>query len=486
MCGIAGLVSPQSPPDEDLLMRMIDTMVHRGPDGVGTFQDGVAGLAHRRLSIIDLATGDQPMFNEDRSLALVFNGEIYDHVEHRNSLQAKGHVFSTSSDSEVILHLFEEYGSSMVHKLNGMFAFAIYDVNRKSLFLARDRLGQKPLFYAHDRESFAFASGLSALTMLPWVDTEYDLDAISLYLEVSCIPAPMTIYNGVQKLPPGCMATFEGGKLSMEAYWQPRMEPDGSIPYDEAVEELRDLLQASVKRRLVSDVPLGLFLSGGMDSSVICAIAAHLLDEPPKTYSIGFADRRYDEREYAELVAKEIGCDHHFLEVDPSSWDGFQRMVPRFEEPFADSSILPTLLLSEFTRQQVTVALSGDAADELFGGYYRHRAYHLFRKAGVVPKVFRRLMSDAGLALLPAESEERTASGKLGRVLRALKSEGLETYVGLVSRLRPHVRNLIAGERFLNGQDALSLYSTLIPSDNPSVDDIMILDLKTYLPGDIL
>ncbi|MDT8391052.1 MAG: asparagine synthase (glutamine-hydrolyzing) [Lentisphaeria bacterium] len=499
MCGIAGIIDPVTHPTPELLRAMTGTMVRRGPDDQGIVTQGSIGLGHRRLSIIDLTSGHQPMFNEDKSLAIVCNGEIYDFAALRTELENKGHAFTTRSDSEVILHLYEEMGEFCLDRLNGMFAFAIVRFSDSCVFLARDRFGQKPLFFASEGDRFAFASGPAALARLPWVDTSLEPTAIHDFLDYQYIPRPRSVFRGVRKLAPGhwarWTATGEGdtGHLDSQPYWSPDLLPgfQGSPP--EAAGPITRLLGAAVERRLVADVPLGAFLSGGLDSSVICALASDALRRvgggPLKTFSIGFPVAKYDERDYAAAVARHLGTDHHFLAVNPADFSALEQVVPAFEEPFGDASMLPTWLLAQFTRQHVTVALSGDGADELFGGYDRYRAIRLCERLRILPRGLRAAIRKAALSVSPAHTEERTALGRFRRFAALLDADGVTRYLTLLSRFpRPLRESLYTDtmrDALVNHEDA-GFLAAHFPADGTEVNRIMELDCRTYLPEDIL
>ncbi len=386
MCGIAGFVGTG---DERHLQAMSDALVHRGPDGAGKYIDrpNSVFLAHRRLSILDIQGGDQPMWNEDGQIGVVFNGEIYNHVELRKALLSKGHVFrSDHSDTEVLVHGYEEWGEDLPARLNGMFAFSIYDRPRRRLFFSRDRFGKKPLYYSQGNGFFGFASELTALIKHPRVARDIDANSLRKYFAYGFIPAPNALYRNVAKLPGGHWMSYDlaSGTITQGRYWQFRVEPPDRVPPDPEEswgEELRTLLSQAVKRRLISDVPLGIFLSGGIDSSAILAFAAaHVPQRQNKTFSIGFHERSFDESHYALRAAKFSGSDHHH---DVLSMEKASELVPevlsRLDEPMGDSSILPTYLLCRFARQHVTVALGGDGGDELFAGYDPFRALQLAR-----------------------------------------------------------------------------------------------------------
>lgn len=489
MCGIAGLIDSGGRPEQSLLARMAAPLVKRGPDDEGFLRGEGVALVHRRLSIIDLEGGHQPILNEDESLAIVCNGEIYGFCELRKRLENRGHSFRTHSDNEVILHLYEEHGPDCVRQLNGMFAFAILHVRERRLFLARDRFGQKPLFYAQSGGRFAFASGPASLAVVPWVDTGLDPSAIHDFLEYQYVPEPRSIYRGVSKFPPHSWGMWENGRLRIESYWEPAVS-SGFIGCREAAREaLAESLRASVRRRLVADVPVGLFLSGGLDSSLVCSLAAEVATETVQTFSIGFPERKYDEREFAAAAARHIGTDHHFLEVRPDDFDRLERIVRDTEEPFGDSSILPTSLLSEFTRRHVTVALSGDGADELFGGYDRYRVMHLARLYAAVPAALRCGIRKSLLAVLPPKTEERTALGRLRRLVELSDLAGVRQYLRLISKLPDECRDGLYGEALAPAPADSArprVLDAAVREGRVDVDAIMELDLSTYLNNDIL
>ena len=390
MCGITGAIwtDPKQGIDAATLQKMTDVIRHRGPDEEGQYYSdfqvrppyeslpGIA-LGFRRLSIIDLASGQQPMANEDESVWVVFNGEIYNYPTIRRRLEGAGHTFRTQSDTETIVHLYEDEGLDFVQHLNGMFAIAIWDSRRRRLVLARDRIGQKPLVYHAQPDRLLFASELKSLLQVGGVRREVDPGAIDEYLTYQYIPHPKTIFRGINKLPPGHLAVFQDGKLDVRPYWQPNLNAETSIGPSDAAEQLTELLSSAVEMRMRSDVPLGAFLSGGIDSSLIVALMQQRSGQAIKTFTIGFPVAEYDETGYAKQVSEHLGTDHEELQVDPSGIDILPKLVWQYDEPFADSSAIPTWYLSEMTRRQVTVALSGDGSDELFAGYPRYRAVWL-------------------------------------------------------------------------------------------------------------
>lgn len=372
MCGIAGKLNFISEPvSMSLVQAMCDAIAHRGPDDWGAYMRGPVGLGNRRLSIIDLQGGHQPISNEDETVWIVFNGEIYNFLELRQDLVQQGHCFRTHSDTEVIVHLYEQYGVDCLQRLNGMFAFALWDEPRQRLFLARDRLGEKPLVYSLRPNGLAFASEIQAIFCDPDVPRELDLQALDLYLTLLYIPAPWTIFKAVRKLLPGHYLLCEDSQVHIERYWDVDFSRKISMPAHDLKKAVRQLLADSVRRRLVSDVPLGAFLSGGIDSSSIVAIMSQVAPEPVRTFSVGFEgnDIQNDELPYARLVAERYGTRHEELWVRPHMADVLPKLVRHYGEPFGDGSALPTYYVSQAARQHVTVVLTGDGGDELFGGY---------------------------------------------------------------------------------------------------------------------
>src|SRR5512145_58435 len=373
MCGICGVLDRRRVASEPIVAAMTRTLAHRGPDAEGVHLDGPVGLGHRRLSIIDLSeAARQPLMNEDGSIGLVFNGEIYNYRELLRSLVPK-HRFRSQSDGEVIVHLYEELGDKAIRALDGMFALALWDSRERKLLLARDRVGKKPLFYHDGPELFAFGSEMKALLAHPDVPADRDEGAIPLFLTYGYVPTPRTFYRGIRALPPGTTLTVTPEKTGEpKPYWSVRFENGEALRTEEAEERFRDLLRAAVRRRLVSDVPLGAFLSGGLDSSSVVALMAEEAEGRVRTFTIGFeGGRDYDERAHARVVAEHFGTEHTEFVVEPKALDLVDRLVWHHDGPFGDSSAVPTVLLSELTRSHVTVALNGDGGDEVFAGYLR-------------------------------------------------------------------------------------------------------------------
>lgn len=402
MCGICGIVhrDREAPVNMGAIGAMMDAMIHRGPDDAGQWPGPGIGLGMRRLSIRDIAGGAQPMYNEDKSVVVVFNGEIYNTIELRATLEAKDYSFNTNCDTEVVLRSIEAYGLDAPQHWNGMFAVAAWMAKENALVLVRDRLGIKPLYYVADHTGIAFASELGALMRSGFPLGDIDPVAIDQFLTYLYIPAPDTIYTNAKKLSPGEMITYRDGELKTKRYWQPRYEIDDSWTLDTAAERFRELLRDSVVSRRVSDVPIGAFLSGGMDSSAVVSTLAMASDRPVKTFSIGFDDAHADELHFARAVADRYSTDHTEEIVRPDAVGLVPKIVQRFGEPFADSSALPMWIVSEMARRDVTVALSGDGGDELFAGYDWTRMNHAVAAARYMPRVMRRA-ADSFLFFMP-------------------------------------------------------------------------------------
>lgn len=383
MCGICGVKRFDSKlVDESILLKMRDIMYHRGPDDEGLYVGHGVGLGNRRLSVIDLVTGHQPMHNEDKTIWITLSGEIYNHEEIRAVLEQKGHCYYSRSDTETVVHAYEEFGKDCVQKLNGMFAFAIWDNNKDFLLLARDRLGQKPLYYAAGDEKLIFASEIKSILEYPDVEREIDVEALSLYLTFLYVPAPWTMFKGIKKLSPGHLLTCKGKEIQIEKYWDMVYWPSDTRDERYYIEEIRRKLSKSVERRLMSDVPLGAFLSGGVDSSVVVGLMSQIMARPVDTYSVGFdasiggSPKFNVDFEHARLVAEYFDTNHH--EIVVSKNDDLEELLPKLvwqlDEPLSNPAIIPTYLVAKLAKESVTVTLSGDGGDELFGGYTRYRA----------------------------------------------------------------------------------------------------------------
>jgi asparagine synthase (glutamine-hydrolysing) len=488
MCGIAGFVSVEPrEAAEQPLQRMTDILAHRGPDGEGLFCQGPAALGHRRLAIIDLVSGDQPMSNEDRSITLVFNGEIYNFRDLRNELKGRGYHFRTTSDTEVILVAYQAWGVECLSRLRGMFTFAIWDNRRRRLFLARDRVGIKPLVYAWDGRRLLFASELKAILQDPSVPRDLDWEALRDYLTFHYIPSPRTIFKHISKLPPACclLLDLDRGEPEVHRYWDLRFAPNPSLSESEWLEGLRWHLQDSVRSHLVSDVPIGAFLSGGMDSSTVVALMAQAVRGPVRTFSIGFDEADFDELTYAREVARRYGTDHSEFVVKPDALEAMPRLAWQFDEPFADSSALPTYYVSKITREHVTVALSGDGGDENFAGYRRYaRALALHQYLDHLPGLVARSLLRMAARLMPA--------GARGQgYLELLGSDPIERYFRLVTYQRSqtlcHLLTPDAQAQVALGVNPSAFRFLAVEGATPDyVSTIQYLDVRTYLPEDIL
>ncbi len=495
MCGIAGIFDTRGRREQDrsVLARMASVQYHRGPDAGGFhFEPGV-GLAHRRLAIIDLSTGQQPLFNEDDSVVVVFNGEIYNYQELMRELQAAGHAFRTKSDTEVIVHAWEEWGEACVTRFRGMFAFALWDRNRETLFLARDRLGVKPLFHAMlDDGSFLFGSELKVLCAHPALRREIEPQCVEDYFALGYIPEPRTIFRRVFKLPPAHTLVLRRGQAepAIAPYWDVRFTQDNRIAPEEACEELVARLRESVRLRMIADVPLGAFLSGGVDSSAVVAMMAQLSTAPVNTCSIAFDDPAFDETEFAARVARRYRTQHHVEAVASDDFGLIDDLARLYDEPYADSSAIPTYRVCELARQRVTVALSGDGGDESFAGYRRHRLHMMEEKMrATLPFGVRRpVFGLLGRVYPKADWAPRMFRAKT--TFEALARNSVEAYFNTVSILRDAQRRDLYSTSFraeLAGYNAVSIFHA--HAARGATDDplalIQYLDLKTYLVGDI-
>ena len=480
MCGIYGAFSSdgERPIQADVLERMAHALAHRGPDGGGNHLAGPFGMGMRRLSIIDLTGGDQPICNEDGTLWVVFNGEIYNYRELTAELIARGHRFATSSDTEVLVHLYEEYGERCVEPLRGMFAFAIWDGPRRELLLGRDRLGIKPLYYAATPDGFLFGSELKALVLSPWLSPRLDRRGLAAYLEYGYVPDPLSILDGVSKVPPGHTVTIRSGRpAAPRRYWQasgyfkPGAAPDSET---QAAEDLWRKLEEAVRFHMVSDVPVGAFLSGGVDSSAVVSVMARISGRPIKTFSAGFLEDRYNELPHARQVAEAYGTEHHELLVEPNDLKLLEELLSSFDEPFADSSAIPTYLVSRLARQHVKVVLSGDGGDELFAGYDRYVVDHRRRHFG--------LFGDLGLGVPLRALSSILPVGGGKNTLHNLSLPRLQRYIHAISLFpRQVLRDVM-----VDGDASRVDIASLADLDLDPLSRLQDLDLKTYLPGDIL
>jgi asparagine synthase (glutamine-hydrolysing) len=488
MCGIAGVVSTEEI-DPDLVRRMCTTIEHRGPDGSGFHAGPGVALGMRRLAIIDVAGGQQPVSNEDGTVVAVFNGEIYNFLDLRAELLRQGHRFTTNGDSECLVHLYEEHGDNLVHRLRGMFAFAIWDARRSRLLLARDRLGKKPLYWRSDGVGLSFASELKALLEDHTFHRRIDHVALHHYLTYQYVPAPWSIFAGVQKLPAGHLLVWENGRASVRCYWRVNFAPQPVGSEAEAGERLRELLLEATKIRMVSERPLGAFLSGGIDSSAVVAAMAQQSSSPIKTFSIGFDDKRFDERVYARAVAARYHTDHHEMVVSPSALDVLPALAWHFDEPFADPSAIPTFYVAQLSRQHVTVVLNGDGGDECFGGY---RRYSLMAAHAWIPSRAPGLASLGRLgSVLATRSPQQSLRRNIGRGLELLAHPTSRRYGRLMSYFLPEQKNDLYSDALRAELSEVDSYQLLDVAYGESGADrdagrAMDVDMNTYLPGDLL
>ena len=484
MCGIAGIVARRDQPVlTEELHAMCAAMVSRGPDDEGRFIGEGAGLAMRRLSIIDLETGHQPVTNEDASIWVVLNGEIYNYRQLRSELEQRGHQFSTATDTEVIVHLYEERGDDCIHALRGMFAFAIWDERRRRLILARDRIGIKPLYYGTVAGRFVFASELKALLQLPEIDRRLNWQAVAHLLAYGTTPSNESIVDGIHKLEPGHRLRLEPGQEPvLEQYWELRFLPDERRSEEETIEELQARLQESVRYHMVSDVPVGAFLSGGIDSSSVVASMAMMATGHIKTFSIGFREQEFDELPYARLVAQRFGTDHHELVLEPDVLDLFDHLAWDLDEPFGDASAIPTYMVSRLAAQHVKVVLSGDGGDEVFGGYDKYVVEGRDRRARFLPATIRALLAQTS-AVLPEDTR-----GK--QYLEYLSKPDGERYLYASTLFRPdHQRGLLTGEakeQVVAARPERPRLDRLAGWDGHWLSALQDQDFQYYLPLDIL
>jgi len=493
MCGLAGIFNfrNQEPVSSRLLKVMTDTLVHRGPDDEGFYISGDLGLGHRRLSIIDLEAGHQPMTNEDESVWVVFNGEIYNFLDLHDELVKKGHIFKTRSDTEAIVHLYEEEGERCFEKLRGMFAIAIWDARKRKLLLARDRVGKKPLFYFYDGSKLAFASEMKAILQVPGVSRDIDPEAVSDYFSFLYIPSPKSIFKQIRKILPGhYMVVSEQGMRELQ-YWDISFAHTEEYTEEEWCERLLSVYQEAVRLRLISDVPLGAFLSGGIDSSSVVAAMAEFCNEPVTTCSIGFEEKEFNELRYAREIATGFHTNHHERIVKPDAVGVVEKLVWHYDEPFADSSAVPTYYVSQVARERVTVALAGDGGDENFAGYRRYyfdRRENMMR--ALLPPTIRGPFFGALSSLYPkADWAPRIFRGKA--TFENLARSPIEAYFRSVSAVRPELKCRILDQGFLreldhyDSLDVLRSYYEKADTDDP-LSRIQYVDIKTYLTDDIL
>jgi asparagine synthase (glutamine-hydrolysing) len=526
VCGIAGVAwtADAEPASPDVVWRMTDVLSHRGPDDAAVYHSAAgrrlargeplpdgqaaagkagAALGFRRLAIIDLVTGLQPLSNEDETVWISFNGEIYNYQELRPDLEARGHRFRTNGDTETIVHLYEEYGPQCVDRLRGMFALAIWDARRQRLFLARDRLGKKPLFYRHDGARLLFGSELKALLQFPGAPREVDPAALDAYLTYQYVPHPECILQGYHKLPPGHWAIYENGRLEVQRYWTPPYAAPpssangnghGLLPhrsYEQWQAELRSTLTEAVRLRLRSDVPLGAFLSGGIDSTIISGLMQRLSSTPIHTFSIGFPVKKFDETSYAREAAAFLGTQHHEQIVEPHALSILPKLIWHYDEPFADSSAIPMMYLSEMTQREVTVALSGDGGDELFCGYDRYRAVRIAERTDRLPGWVKRFLSAPLWQRFPSSVEQKSFRRRVKRLLAELSKPPERRYLRWINIFDEGRRQALYTDDFRERLGAVDSADFLLDAyrecpDRDFITRTTCADVLTYLPCDIL
>jgi asparagine synthase (glutamine-hydrolysing) len=496
MCGIAGWINLENKASQSggkaVLHAMCERMKHRGPDSEGLWLENQVALGMRRLSIIDLQTGEQPVYSEDKSVVVVMNGELYNFREVRADLEKRGHKFETNTDTEILPHLYEEYGEAMLEHINGMFAFALWDKRREKLLIARDRFGEKPLYYGVFDGKLIFASEPKVLLANSTVEAEIDTDALRHFLSFDYVPAPRSIYKGISKLPAAHLLTVENGEIKTRRYWNLTWHKNGSTPtVEKASEELRELLADAVRMRLVSDVPLGILLSGGVDSSTVAAFATQFSTEKVKTFSIGFEEDSFDESKFARQVAKHLGTEHYEdkLSVEKAA-DLISEIGTWLDEPMSDGSLIPTFLLSRFVRKHVTVALGGDGGDEIFAGYPMYFGHKVANLYGKVPRVLRAGLIEPIVNNLPVSTKNLSFDYKAKRFVAASKydlvtrhhswfgSFSIDQQAGLLSK---DVISKTSGDIYKGAKELLEICDA-----QDEIEQMQFLDLNFYMAEDIL
>ncbi len=499
MCGIVGWanLNPNTFPDandsETLLRAMCAKIRHRGPDSEGIIITDSVALGMRRLAIIDLNNGEQPFFNQDRSIAVVMNGEIYNFRELRQNLEKRGHLFKTQSDTEILPYLYEEYGARMVEKLNGMFAFALWDARRRQLFMARDRFGEKPLYYGVFNNKLIFGSELKAIVAHPDVEIKLDFQALRQYLSFDYVPAPFSIYQNIYKLPAAHSLLLVDGEIKIERYWNLSFKKRAPMPsIEEAAEELRELLADATEIRMISDVPLGVLLSGGVDSSSIAAFAQKFSSKPIKTFSIGFEEASFDESRYARKVAAHLGTEHfeERLNVGQAA-ELLPDIAGWLDEPMSDASILPTFLLSRFVQSQVSVALGGDGADEIFAGYPTYYAHKMAERYEKLPRFLRRNVFEKIVNLMPVSPKNMSFEFLAKRFVKVLETNNLaRRHHLLLGSFTDYEQEILLTDE-VKSQNGADIYSTVekwldkCDADNV-IEKIQFLDTKFFLGEGVL
>lgn len=490
MCGIVGFVNKTGEARRDVVEAMNRAIFHRGPDEDGFFVKENIALAMRRLSIIDLASGQQPIFTPDGTKCIVFNGEIYNYQELRDGLIERGHKLKTKSDTEAVLHLYDEYGPDCLQHLRGMFAIAIWDDVEKTLFLARDRVGKKPILYSHQSNGdLIFGSEFQALLKHPSVSREVDYNAIDSYLSYICVPAPQTAFKAIRKLEPGHWLRWKAGKIETRRYWLPDFSKKIKISEEEAITETTRILRESTKLRMISEVPLGAFLSGGVDSSAIVALMAQESSTPVKTFSIGFEDEDFSELKYAKKVAEHVGAEYNEFIVRPDATEILPTLVDHYGEPYADSSALPTYYVSRETRQHVTVALNGDGGDESFAGYERYMAMQVAELYRKVP--LRKILFEPFVNALPSSEKKKTRIRDAQRFLISANMDKPLRYFHWMSSFKQKAKLAMYTDSFKqlvaeNRADHFLSDWYARANGTGVIDSTLLTDQMTYLPNDLL
>lgn len=495
MCGITGWINLERSGrdgDEAILHSMCESIVHRGPNSEGIWMDDSVALGMRRLSVIDLHTGDQPVFSEDRSVVVMMNGELYNYREVRAELEKLGHKFVTQTDTEIVPHLYEEFGENFVDHLNGMFAITLWDTRRKKLIIARDRFGEKPVYYGVFDEKLIYASEPKAILAHPSVTPELNLDALRQYLSYDYVPAPNSIYKGISKLPAAHILTIEKGEVKTRRYWNQTFKKNSATPTIEAAaSDLNDLLSDAVRMRLVADVPLGILLSGGIDSSTVAAFAVQHATERVKTFSIGFEEDSFDESKFARMVAKHLNTEHYEEKLSASTaGDLISEIGTWLDEPLSDGSLIPTFLLSQFVRRHVTVALGGDGGDEIFAGYPMYYAHKFARKYASIPRFLRSGIIEPVVRGLPVSTKNMSFDYKAKRFVRAANFDTVErhhSWFGSFSSdeqehlLLPEILAATDGDIYRAPREMLALCDAA-----EEIEQMQFLDMNFYMAEDIL
>jgi asparagine synthase (glutamine-hydrolysing) len=493
MCGIVGFVNKNGDAtDREILERMNRAIAHRGPDDDGFYVNENVGLAMRRLAIIDLAGGHQPIHSADKTKWIVFNGEIYNYQELRADLEKRGHQFYTNSDTEAIVHLYDEFGEGCLQHLRGMFAIAIWDERERSLFLARDRVGKKPILYSHQANGdLIFGSEFKALLQHPAISRDVDHEAIDAYLSYLCVPAPMTAFKQIRKLEPGHWLKWKDGQIETRRYWLPDFSKKIEISEEDAIAETTRILRESTRLRMISEVPLGAFLSGGVDSSTVVALMAQESEKPVKTFSIGFEEQDFSELKYAKRVAEHVGAEYHEFIVRPNALEVLPTLVEHYGEPYADSSAIPTYYVSRETRKHVTVALNGDGGDESFAGYERHAAMRIAEQYHRLPEMLRKIVVETPANLIPTSELKRSRFRDVKRFLQAASMPKTERYFRWMSTFNRDAKRDLYTREFTETvaeQNPSAYMDRWFAKANGSgiLDATLLNDLMTYLPNDLL